>query len=252
MTSSTTVDKMNVAIFDTNAALGQAAADNFAEIVKRAVAEQGETSVILATGNSQLSFVHALRDKPDIPWDKVSVFHMDEYLGISAQHPASFRRFIQEKIYAPFHPCAIYGIEGDAPDTEAELARYTALLEQHKPVVCVLGIGENGHLAFNDPPADFQTENLLHVVTLDTLCRQQQVGEGHFAGIEDVPTQAITLTVPALLEPAHVMALVPEARKANAVKAALQGPVTEMCPASILRTQEHVKLYLDRDSAALL
>ena len=146
----------------------------------------------------------------------------------------------------------MFGIRGDAPDVAAELARYTALLEEYKPVVCVLGIGENGHLAFNDPPADFTTSQTIHVVNLDETCRRQQVGEGHFAGLDEVPRQAISLTVPALLRPAHVMGLVPEARKARAVQAALEGPVTEHCPASILRTQAHVKLYLDRDSAALL
>jgi glucosamine-6-phosphate deaminase len=252
MTNEQIIDKMKVNIFESNAALGKAAADDFASIVTQAVAVNGETSVILATGNSQLSFVHALREKPDIPWDKIAVFHMDEYLGMSADHPASFRRFIHENISDIFHPRVTYGMEGDTADVEAELNRYTTLLNEHNPVVCVLGIGENGHLAFNDPPADFHTDKMIHVVTLDAVCRQQQVGEGHFASLADVPTQALSLTVPALLKPAHVMALVPEARKANAVKAALQGAVSEACPASILRTHAHVKLYLDRESSALL
>jgi glucosamine-6-phosphate deaminase len=177
---------------------------------------------------------------------------MDEYLGISADHPASFRRFIQEKITDVFHPRAVYGIKGDASDIEAELLCYEALLNQHQPVVCVLGIGENGHLAFNDPPADFHTTKTIHVVTLDEMCRRQQVGEGHFPSIDLVPAHAISLTIPALLKAKHILALVPEARKAKAVQAALEGPITEQCPASILRTQRHVRLYLDRDSAALL
>jgi glucosamine-6-phosphate deaminase len=252
MNTLTRIDEMPVAVFESNAALGRAAADDFATIVKQAVAERGEVSVIFATGNSQLSFLTALRDTPDIPWNKLSAFHMDEYLGMSETHPASFRKFLREKVTDLFHPRAMFGIRGDAPDIAAELARYTALLDQYKPVVCVLGIGENGHLAFNDPPADFNTDKTIHVVNLDETCRRQQVGEGHFAGLDEVPRQAVSLTVPALLKPAHVMALVPEARKANAVKAALEGPVTETCPASILRTQAHVKLYLDRDSAALL
>lgn len=252
MIESTTVDKMAVTIYESNEALGKAAARDFAEIVKRAVAEKGEAAVILATGNSQLSFVNALSEQTDIPWDKVSAFHMDEYLGMPDTHPASFRRFLIDKIDTPFQPKVTYGVNGDAPDTEAELRRYTTLLKEHQPVVCVLGIGENGHLAFNDPPADFETEELIHVVNLDIVCRSQQVGEGHFATIDDVPKQALSLTVHALLQPDHVMALVPEARKAQAVKAALEGPVTPLCPASILRTQDHVRLYLDPDSASLL
>lgn len=252
MTTHTIVEKMNVDIFESNAALGQAAAADFAKIVKRGVEENGEASVILATGNSQLTFVHALRDRTDIAWDHVDVFHMDEYLGLEKTHSASFRRFLKDHITDLFHPRAIYGIEGDSPDVEGELVRYSDLLSAHKPVVCVMGIGENGHLAFNDPPADFNTEKTIHIVTLDAICRQQQVGEGHFPSIDDVPKQALSLTIPALLKPPHVMVLVPESRKAVAVRDALQGPITENCPASILRTQTHVRLYLDGDSAALL
>ncbi len=252
MVTATQIDKMPVAVFESNEALGRAAAADFAEIVKTAVAERGEGAVILATGNSQLSYLHALRERSDVPWDKVTVFHMDEYLGMPETHPASFRRFIHDKVTVAFHPRETYGIQGDAPDIQAELARYTALLDSYKPVLTVLGIGENGHLAFNDPPADFHTDKLIHVVNLSEACRRQQVGEGHFATIDMVPRQAISLTVPALLKSAQVMAVVPEARKAQAVKAALEGPLTEDCPASILRTQPHVKLYLDRDSAALV
>ncbi len=246
------VDQLNVQVFESNEALGHAAAKDFAEIVKEAIAEKGEAAAILATGNSQLTFVRALRDRTDIPWAQVRVFHMDEYLGMNEEHPASFRRFIKEYITDLFHPLAAYGIEGDSPDVVGELARYTRLLETYNPVVCVMGIGENGHLAFNDPPADFKTDKLIHVVTLNTVCRLQQVGEGHFATFDDVPKQAISLTVPALLRPSHVMVLVPESRKAPAVRDTLYGPITENCPASILRTQGHAKLYLDRDSSALM
>jgi glucosamine-6-phosphate deaminase len=248
----TKVDQMTVTVFESNAELGKTAAADFAARVKAEVAAKGKTAVILATGNSQLTFVTALRDHTDIPWNKVSVFHMDEYLGLPATHPASFRLFLKEKIDDLFHPRVTYMVEGDAPDTQAELQRYTDLLREHKPSVCVLGIGENGHLAFNDPPADFNTDKLIHVVTLDETCRQQQVGEGHFKTFDDVPKQALSLTVPALLGAGHVMALVPESRKAKAVQAALEGPITNMCPASILRTQPHAHVYLDKDSAALL
>jgi glucosamine-6-phosphate deaminase len=252
MVLSTKIEEMVVAVFESNRALGKAAAADFAAIVKQAVSEHGKVGVIFATGNSQLSFLDALREHTDVPWNAITALHMDEYLGMSANHPASFRRFLREKVVEVFHPKAMYDIRGDTPDVEAELARYGALLEEHKPIVCVMGIGENGHLAFNDPPADFQTKQLIHVVTLAETCRRQQVGEGHFPSMADVPAQAISLTIPALLRPKHVLALVPEARKAQAVKMTLEGTVTPMCPASILRTQSHAKLYLDKDSASLV
>jgi glucosamine-6-phosphate deaminase len=248
----TKVEQMTVGIFESNAALGRAAAHDFAEIVKQVAKEHGEVSVILATGNSQLSFMRALREIHDIPWQHIRVFHMDEYLGMDETHTASFRRYLHEHITDIFHPIVTYGIEGDAEDVAAEITRYEALMEEYPPVLCVMGIGENGHLAFNDPPADFNSPKTMHVVDLDETCRNQQVGEGHFTHIQQVPTQALSLTVPALLNPKQVMVLVPEARKAKIVKTSLEGPITEACPASILRTQTHVKLYLDHESSALL
>ena len=255
---SLTVDQMPVHVFDSNAALGQRAAEDLAEILAAAIAERGQASVILATGNSQLSFMEALRGLPGetgqigVEWSKVTVFHMDEYLGMSDTHPASFPLYIREKLTDHVQPRAFYAMRGDVPDVEAELARYRGLLAQYPPDACVLGIGENGHLAFNDPPADFQTEAVIHVVELDERCRGQQVGEGHFVTLDDVPPRALSLTVPALLAPAHVLAVVPEPRKAQVVQAALYGPVSPACPASLLRTQPHVTLYLDRDSARLV
>lgn len=245
-------DKMRVSVYDSNETMGTAAARDLAALLREEAARSDDVSIILATGNSQLSFMAALRARPDISWDKMTVFHMDEYIGMSVQHPASFRRYLREKLVDVVHPRAFHGLAGDAPDVGAEIARYTALLQQHRPIACVLGMGENGHLAFNDPPADFQTRQLLAVVTLDEVCRRQQVGEGHFAAMDDVPRQAITLTVPALLTPPHVLAIVPETRKARAVQQALEGPVTPACPASILRPNPHVHLYLDQDAAALL
>ncbi len=254
MTAVTTTiyDQMSVSIYDSSEALGAAAANDLAQILRTTIAEQDHAAVILATGNSQLTFMQALRVEKDIAWNKVSIFHMDEYLDMSEQHPASFRRYIRDQLTDLVHPKAFFGIEGDAENVNAELARYVALLEEHKPIACVLGIGENGHLAFNDPPADLHTDQIIQVVTLDRQCREQQAGEGHFATVDDVPRQAITLTVPALLQPSHVLAVVPEARKGPPVKAALEGPVTPNCPASVLRTRERVKLYLDRDSASML
>ena len=245
-------DRLPVAVYDANEDLGAAAAGDLAAILARTIAERGEAAVILATGNSQLAFLRALRGRADVDWQRVRVLHMDEYLGMDERHPASFRRYLREQLVDAVRPLAFYGIAGDAPDAAAELRRYAGLLAEHAPAACVLGIGENGHLAFNDPPADFGTGEAIHVVALDEACRRQQVGEGHFPSLEAVPTHAISLTVPALLRPPHVLAVVPEARKAPAVRAALEGPVTPACPASILRTAAHARLYLDRDSAALL
>jgi glucosamine-6-phosphate deaminase len=251
-TESKTIDRMLVHILESNEQVGQSAAEHFSRLITRIARERGRVAVILATGNSQLTFMSALRLNQEIPWDKVTIFHMDEYLGMSSQHPVSFACYIREKLVNIVHPAAFYPICGDASDTDAELKRYASLLREFPPDVCVLGIGENGHLAFNDPPADFDTQDVIHVVTLDERCRLQQVHEGHFPALEYVPRRAITLTVPALLAVKYVLAVVPEARKAPAVKAALLGPVTPDCPASILRTKQHVTMYLDRESASLL
>mgnify|MGYP005836994935 CR=1 FL=1 len=245
-------DRLPVSIFATGAALGARAAADLAGVIAQSVATRGQASIIVATGNSQLDFMRALRQRQDIAWDRVVVFHMDEYLGMTDQHPASFRRYIRENLTDIVRPRAFHGLRGDAPDVAAEIERYAALLRQHPADACVMGIGENGHLAFNDPPADFETRALLHVVTLDEACRRQQVGEGHFATLDDVPSQALTLTVPALLSARRLLVVVPEARKAPAVKAALTGPITPHCPASILRRQAHARLYLDRESSSLL
>src|SRR5262245_19292175 len=177
-------DNLDVLIFDTADDLAARAADDLAAIFRQAIAAQGQAAAIFATGNSQLAFYHALRSRDDIAWDRVTVFHMDEYLGLPERHPASFRRVMREQLVDPVGPRAFHGIAGDAPDVAAELERYAALLAAHRPVACVLGIGENGHLAFNDPPADFTTTETIHVVTLVESCRQQQVGEGHFARLD--------------------------------------------------------------------
>jgi glucosamine-6-phosphate deaminase len=245
-------DQMPVHVFASNESLGKRAAQDLSEVIAQAIADHDLASIILATGNSQLTFMQAVRRKPGIDWDKVIVFHMDEYLGMSDQHPASFPKYIREKLTDYVSPRAFYPMRGDAPDPEVELDRYTELLRRYPADACVLGIGENGHLAFNDPPADFDTDKTIHIVNLDKKCRMQQVGEGHFATLDDVPRQALSLTVPALLRAKKVLAVVPEERKAKAVQAALEGPVTPDCPASILRTQPHVTMYLDVDSASLL
>jgi glucosamine-6-phosphate deaminase len=241
--------QLAVGVYDSNEALGAAAASDFAALVNEEILTEGSASVILATGNSQLTFLGALRQRHDIAWDKVTVFHMDEYVGMSDSHPASFRRYMTDNLVRQVRPRAFHGLMGDAESVEEEMVRYARLLDEAKPVVCVMGIGENGHLAFNDPPADFETPKPLQVVTLADASRRQQVGEGYFASFGETPERAITLTIPTLLAPPRVMVLAPEARKAAAVRAAMEGPVTPECPASILQRVSHAELYLDRDSA---
>jgi len=242
-----------VVVADGAAALASAAADEAATALRRAVAGRGTAHAMFATGNSQLAFVDELVDPArDVPWDDVVVFHMDEYVGIGPDHPASFERWIRQRITERTRPRAVHYLHGTA-DPEAECGRYAALLEAFPLDLCCLGIGENGHLAFNDPGvADFDDPRDVKVVELDAACRRQQVGEGHFATEADVPRFAVTVTVPALMRAARVLAVVPEARKAAPVRDALRAPVSVACPASILQREPHVTVFLDPDSAALL
>jgi glucosamine-6-phosphate deaminase len=229
------------------------AAVEAADAIRAAIADRGEANVMLATGNSQLAFLVELIQLPDIAWDRVRAFHMDEYVGLAASHSASFRRYMRERVAAHLPIMEFHYIEGDAPDAEAEAARYAALLREHPLDLTCAGIGENGHLAFNDPPvADFDDPLDVKVVALEEASRRQQVGEGHFATIADVPTHAITVTIPALLLAERVLVIVPEARKARAVREALYGPISTACPASILRRQENAMLFLDLESSTLL
>ena len=244
-------EQLPVEVHPDNASLGQAAAEAAAEILKTAIAERGQANLIVATGNSQLSFYTALRNRRDVDWQKITLFHMDEYIGMKEDHPASFRRYLQYNIVSYVHPRAFYGVIGDAADPLQECDRYASLLHAHPADLCCLGIGENGHLAFNDPPfAQFDDPVWAKIVKLDEASRRQQVGEGYFASLAEVPTHAITLTIPALLAARQVLAIVPEKRKAPAVLAALTGPITTQCPASILRTASHARLYLDVESAS--
>lgn len=248
-----TVDALTVSVYDNSQLMGQAAADNTATIISDVLARNGAARVIFATGNSQFPFVDALRKIQGIDWSQVTVFHMDEYAGMSPNHPASFRRWIHERIEETLHPKAVHYLNGDAPDLEAECRRYEGLLREAPVDLVCMGIGENGHIAFNDPPvADFRDPVWVKVVELDDACRMQQVGEGHFAGLEDVPAQALSLTIPALLSPTSIQVVVPDARKAEAVRNTLQGPISEACPASILRKQPHATLFLDHESFSLI
>jgi glucosamine-6-phosphate deaminase len=242
---------MQVLVFETQQQMGQAAAQNAAGIIRAAIEKNGAARVIFATGNSQFAFVEAIRDIEGIDWSVVTAFHMDEYAGMNADHPASFRKWIRERIEETLHPKVVHYLEGDAADLEAECRRYEGLLREAPIDLICMGIGENGHIAFNDPPvADFNDPVWVKVVELDEACRMQQVGEGHFSGFDAVPTHALSLTIPALIAPDAIQVVAPESRKADAVRNTLLGPISEACPASILRQQEQARLFLDQDSYA--
>ncbi|MEZ4733666.1 MAG: glucosamine-6-phosphate deaminase [Caldilineaceae bacterium] len=246
-------DQLPVAIYPNNQALGMAAALDARRILQAAIAERGAANIIIATGNSQLTFLHALRDLDGIDWSKVTVFHMDEYVGIDPTHPASFPLFLHQHIIDAVKPGKFYPVPGQPADTEQACRTYEDLLRAHPADLVAMGWGENGHIAFNDPPyADFDDPVWVKVVALAEASRRQQVGEGHFPSLAAVPTHAITLTIPALLAPKRILCIVPEARKAEAVRACLTAPISEERPGSILRTVNHAQLYLDQDSAALL
>jgi len=246
------VDEMPVLVHPDGAALARAAAQEAAAAIIGAVKARGVAHAMFATGNSQLAFVDAVTGWSEVPWADVVVFHMDEYVGVGPDHPASFRRWITERISDRVHPRAAHYVDGLA-EPGAECDRYATLLRSRPLDLCCLGIGENGHLAFNDPPvADFDDPLDVKMVELDAGCRRQQVNEGHFPDIDSVPRHALTVTIPALLRAGTVLAVVPEGRKAEPVRAALRGPVSTSCPASVLRTRANVTLHLDRHSAALL
>jgi glucosamine-6-phosphate deaminase len=249
------VDALAVRIHDELDALARDAADLAEAAIVEAVRDRGRANVMFASGNSQVAFLSLLVTRLSIDWPRVVAFHMDEYVGVGPEHPASFARYMRERI-ASLAPVGEFNyLRGDAPDPQAEATRYAARLAAHPLDLCCLGIGENGHLAFNDPPpggADFDDPVAAKIVTLDDRCKAQQVGEGHFPTIADVPPTAITVTIPGLLGARHVLAIVPEARKAAAVHAALAGAISPACPASALRRADHATLLLDRDSARLL
>ena len=247
------VDKLPVELYASNDELGQAAANKAQQILKKAINQKGFANLILATGNSQLTFLKALRILEGIEWQKVRIFHMDEYIGIDPSHPASFPLFLENHFLQFIKPGHFHPIPSVPSDVSSACKTYEALIRQHPADLVAMGWGENGHIAFNDPPdAHFDDPHWVKVVDLAEESRLQQVGEGHFTSLNKVPKQAITLTIPALLAPVHILCIVPEARKANAVKACLSEPVEESRPGSNLRTISHATLLLDQDSASLL
>ncbi len=240
-------------ISHTSEECGAAAAACGAGLLRAILAGKGEAVIIVATGASQFHMLAALTAEPDIAWDRVTVFHLDEYAGLPVTHPASFRRYLWERFHSrlPLPVKAFHYINAEA-DPSAECARLGAVLTTHPVDLAFIGIGENAHLAFNDPPADFETEEPYHVVTLDEACRRQQLGEGWFPTLADVPARAVSMSVRQILASAVIVCTVPDGRKARAVRDALQGPLTADAPASILRAHADTRLFLDTASAALL
>src|SRR5690348_6645161 len=238
---------MTIKIFNTKSELGEAAAQDAAMIINQAIEERDAAYVIAATGASQFEFLDALAQQA-IDWSKVVFFHLDEYVGLPESHPASFRRYLKERVVNRIHPRAFHFLNGEAEDTR----RVGNLIAQQTIDVAFVGIGENGHLAFNDPPADFDTEAPYIVVNLDEACRQQQVGEGWFKSLAEVPAQAISMSIKQILKSRHILCIVPDQRKAEAVRATVELDVSPTRPASILQQHERVTLYLDRESSSLL
>ena len=247
------VDQLPVEVFASNDAMSEFVAHHVRSILIDAVARQGSAAAILATGNSQIRFLKRLVELGGIDWSRVTLFHMDEYLGVPADHPACFRRYMKERVASLVNPREFHYLAGDADLPLDECDRYTALLKAQPIDLCCMGVGENGHIAFNDPPvARFDDPHWVKLVKLDDACKMQQVKEGHFPSLEAVPPYALTLTVPALLAAKTILCLAPEKRKAVPVKNMLEGPIATSCPASALRTCAQATLLLDTDSASLL
>jgi glucosamine-6-phosphate deaminase len=231
--------------------MSRAAARHAADRLRDAIERQGRVRIIAATGASQFDFLEALTAAPDVDWSRVEMFHLDEYVGLPITHPASFRKYLLERLITKVGMGRYHFLDGEL-DPRRVADEIGEALAAAPVDVAFVGIGENGHLAFNDPPADFTTEKPYLLVTLDQACREQQVGEGWFASVSDVPERAISMSVRQILKSRTILSIVPDARKARAVKACVEGDVSPMAPASILTTHEDTVLYLDRESAALL
>lgn len=246
-------DKIKVEIYDTRAEMGNAAARDIKAKIAQLLAEKGEINMIFAAAPSQNEVLASLAEDKEIEWNRVNAYHMDEYIGLSAEAPQGFGNFLKEHIFGRVPFKSVHYIDCTAADPEKEAARYEKILRDNPPDIVVMGIGENGHIAFNDPPvADFKDTRGAKVVKLDEVCRNQQVHDGCFTRLEEVPKYAITLTVSTLVSAPWLFCIVPAKTKANAVKECLTGEISEHCPASILRLQDNAVLYLDKDSASLL
>jgi glucosamine-6-phosphate deaminase len=240
-----------IGVFDDPAQLAEAAAQDAGARIRAAIEARGKARIVAATGASQIEFLAQLVREPSIEWARVEMFHLDEYIGLPIDHPASFRKYLRERLIVPAGIKDFHLLDGEQ-DAEATCRDVGRLLQQDRVDVAFVGIGENGHLAFNDPPADFDATSPYHIVRLDERCRQQQVGEGWFARLEDVPVTAISMSVAQIMAARVIVCVVPDRRKAEAVRASLEGPIDPMVPASILQRHPDATIYLDRDSASLL
>jgi glucosamine-6-phosphate deaminase len=242
---------MKIEIYTTSYELGKAAGRYAAQLIREAIEANGAANIILATGTSQFETLKQLVSE-DIDWSKVRMFHLDEYIGLPATHPASFRKYLQERFISKLSPLkAAYLIQGET-DPQQECDRLGELISEYSTDVALVGIGENGHLAFNDPPADFETEEPYIIVELDEACRKQQMNEGWFETIDDVPQKAISMSIKQIMQSKNIICSVPDERKAIAVKNCLEQTVSNLYPASILQTHANCIVYLDKDSACLL
>ena len=247
------VDKLQVEIYDNRTLMGEAAARDIKAKIAELLAEKAEINMIFAAAPSQNDVLKSLVEDKEIEWNRVNAYHMDEYIGLDKNAPQGFGNFLKAHIFGlvPFKSVNYIDITTTNPEAEAE--RYGKLLQENPTDIVIMGIGENGHIAFNDPPvADFKDEKWVKPVKLDEICRQQQVNDGCFASLDEVPTHAMTLTVPTLVKAPYLFCIVPAKTKANAVYETLNGSIDEHCPASILRLQENAKLYLDNESSKLL
>ena len=243
---------MNIIVSETNSELGEKAGKSAAEKIKKTIAENGQANIILATGSSQFQTLSNLLKDTTIDWSKVNMFHLDEYIGLSDTHQASFRKYLKERFITQVPALMSYTLINGEVDIEEELKRLSEKISQHPIDVALVGIGENGHLAFNDPPADFETNQAYFVVDLDMACRQQQLGEGWFNSLAEVPQKAISMSIRQIMLSKSIVCSVPDLRKAEAVKNTLKQEVSPLFPASILQNHPDCELYLDVDSASLL
>ena len=243
---------LEVKIFRTKEEMGKAVAEQVSTILRGAIEEKNEAVFVAATGASQFEFLENLTNIPSIDWSKTTMFHLDEYIGISATHPASFRKYLKERLIDKVRPGTVYLINGDSEDPELECARLSQIIDQREIDVSFVGIGENGHLAFNDPPADFNTRKPYAVVELDKACRRQQVSERWFRTLQEVPRRAISMSIHQIMKSKNIICTVPGSRKARAVKNCLENDISPYNPASMLRKGKKVFLFLDKNSAKLL
>jgi glucosamine-6-phosphate deaminase len=240
-----------VKVFEDKKSLSMAAAEQASTTLRCAIRDRGRARIVVATGTSQLEFLDALTQARDIDWQRVEMFHLDEYVGLPITHPASFRKYLLEKFIRKTGITQYHLLDGEGDPGEV-IRRVGDALRSAPVDIAFAGIGENGHLAFNDPPADFETHEPYLIVQLDEACRRQQVGEGWFADISEVPRQAISMSVHQILQACEIIAVVPDARKADAVKLCVEGEISPMAPASILRSHPATTLYLDEESSSLL